>query len=296
MKDLSLCRSWLFVPGDSERKIAKAPASGADVIIYDLEDSVAPANKASARTLVANILTKRSRETSVFCVRINPYDSKLTQDDVAVVMQGQPDCLMLPKLSSASEMDVLDQQLLELETQLGIVAGSTAVIALVSETPQMTLELPALAKLPLRVRALTWGAEDLATVLGASTNKQSDGRWRFTFELARSLCLLSARRNQLLALDTVYTDFGNDKGLVEYATRAQEDGFDGMLAIHPRQVAVINEAFSPSAADIERAEAILAAFAAQPDAGVVRLGHEMLDEPHRKQAERVLQRSRLAVG
>ncbi len=286
-------RSWLFVPGDSERKQAKATGTDADVLIYDLEDSVAPAAKENARKQVVKALGTSVRAPRR-CVRINPVSSGLAEHDLRTVMDGRPDVIMVPKLLTYSELDKVDQWLAIRESELDIAPGTTRIVPLVTEVPAMTLELPGIRRWHERVLGLTWGAEDLATELGAARNRDQDGNWRPPYQLARSLTLMSARASDLISLDTIYADFGNTAGMQKYAEDAAADGFDGMLAIHPAQVSAINTAFTPSQEQYEWAQNVLAAFAADPDAGVVRLGTAMLDEPHRRQAQRIVERMAIA--
>lgn len=286
-------RSWLFVPGDSERKQAKATGTDADVLIYDLEDSVAPAAKENARKQVVKALGTSVRAPRR-CVRINPVSSGLAEHDLRTVMDGRPDVIMVPKLLTYSELDKVDQWLAIRESELDIAPGTTRIVPLVTEVPAMTLELPGIRRWHERVLGLTWGAEDLATELGAASNRDQDGNWRPPYQLARSLTLMSARASDLISLDTIYADFGNTAGMQKYAEDAAADGFDGMLAIHPAQVSAINTAFTPSQEQYEWAQNVLAAFAADPDAGVVRLGTAMLDEPHRRQAQRIVERMAIA--
>ncbi len=287
------CRSWLFVPGDSEKKQHKASTSAADVLIFDLEDSVAPNAKEAARNTVCSALAK-PQKPAARCVRVNPVSSDLCEADIRGVMPGHPDCIMLPKLMNVDELERVEQWLCIAEQEHGIEPGITRLIPLVTEVPQMILRLNGILRWPNRVIGVTWGAEDLAAELGASTNRNDNGQWRAPYEHARTMTLFSAKATQVLALDTVYTDFGNMAGLSAYAQTASEDGFDGMLAIHPNQIEPINTAFTPTADEVAEAKAVMAAFAATPGAGVVRIGARMYDEPHRRQAARVLARAGVA--
>lgn len=286
-------RSWLFVPGDSERKIARALEAGADAVIFDLEDSVAPDRKALARQLTAAALRARpatpgGNSRTALWVRINPVSSGLMPADLAAVMPAAPDGIVLPKPDSVADVAALDAMLSLLE------AGGfrTPVLAIVTETALSVINLPGYAHPPARLMALTWGGEDLSAELGATGNRGADGEFRFTYRMVRSLCQIAAAAAGRPAIETILGDFRNEAALERTARRAAEEGFAGMLAIHPAQVPVINAAFTPTPEQLAHARRVLAAFAATPDAGVVQLDGRMLDRPHRVQAERVLERAR----
>ncbi len=283
-------RSWLFVPGDSERKLAKVDGCGADAVILDLEDSVALQAKAAARDCTVKFLGSADRAAlPSLWVRVNPHGSEFYDADVTAVAALRPDGIVLPKAHRA-DLASLDERLTALEAEHGFAPNSVRVLAIATETPAAVLELAAPAAFPARVSALTWGAEDLAAELGASSNLGPDGRLAATYQLARSLCQLAAVSAGLAPVDGVYTDFRDSEGLAGFARQGCREGFTGMLAIHPAQVAVINEAFTPSDEEIARARAILAAF--DEADGVASLDGQMLDRPHQRQAERVLQRAR----
>lgn len=280
-----MTRSFLFVPADSERKLAKAGRAGADALILDLEDAVEPAARSAARQQVAEFLADRSDTW----VRINPLDSDDAQADLAAAMPGAPAGIVLPKSRGADDVMKLASRLDELEKQHRIEAGSTQIMAICTERPEAIFALQGYADTSARLSALTWGAEDLASALGASANRDADGNWLPVYEMARSLCLCAAGMAGVSAIDTVYTDFRDLEGLQRYAGKARRDGFRGMLAIHPAQVDVINRAFLPTAAEIEHAERVVALFAANPGAGTLSLDGAMLDRPHRLQAEKLLE-------
>ncbi|WP_174300932.1 CoA ester lyase [Caulobacter sp. S45] len=283
-------RSWLFVPGDSERKLGKADASGADVLILDLEDSVAAKAKPAARALVAGFLDAHSRpRPSQLWVRINPLDSGLALEDLIAIVPGRPDGVMIPKAGGPADVERLSHYLDALEAQHGVKAGAIRIVPVATETPAAPFQLGDYAKATLpRLAGLTWGAEDLATALGASTNLDETGRWALTFRMVRSLTLLGARAARVQAIDTLYVDFRDEEGLRTSCQAARAEGFTGRLAIHPAQVAVINAAFRPSADEIDFARQVVAAFDAHPSAGTVSLDGRMLDIPHLKQARQVL--------
>jgi len=278
-------RSFLFVPGDSERKLAKAGDVGADALILDLEDAVSEDAKPAARKLTAEFVEGRSDAW----VRINPMDSALAAADLDAVMPSAPTGIVLPKPRSAADAVALSNRLDELERQHGIAPGQTAILALCTERPEALFTLDGYAGATPRLSALSWGAEDLAAALGAAANRDEQGSWLPTFEMARSYCLLAAAAAEVAAIDTVYTDFRDRAGLLVYATNARRDGFSGMLAIHPDQVEVINAAFMPTEADIDRARRIVALFDANPGAGVIGMDGMMVDRPHLVQAQRILQ-------
>ncbi|MEM8548224.1 MAG: CoA ester lyase, partial [Pseudomonadota bacterium] len=271
-------RSLLFVPGDSARKLAKSDDSDADLVIYDLEDAVLPEARSGARKEVTETL-KRTRGQRPRCVRINPPDTQDALKDLKAVMAAQPDYIMLPKVNTPEEIDLLANRIDAFEHMHQFPIGGTRIIALVTETAEMTLRLTTVQSLHPRVAALTWGAEDLATALGASTNRAADGQWTFTYQLARSHTLLAARACGVAVIDTVFTNFSDAAGMSAYAEMACRDGFDGVLAIHPGQIAPIHAAFEPSAAQLAEAQAIVDVFASSPGAGALQLNGKILDKP-----------------
>jgi len=282
-------RSMLFIPGDSERKLGKADGSDADALILDLEDAVAPANKALARSTVRDFLLQRPRaeRRSQLWVRINPLDTDLALGDLTAVVQGAPDGIVLPKANGPEDVLTLSHYLDALETQAGIEAGSIRILSVATETAIAPLRLGeyAGAELP-RLAGLTWGAEDLSAAVGASTNLDPAGGWALTYRLARSLTLLAAHAAGVEAIETLYVDYRDEEGLRASSRAARAEGFGGRLAIHPAQVAGINESFTPSAEEIDHARRVVAAFAS--GSGTVGLDGKMLDIPHLKQAQRVL--------
>lgn len=284
-----ILRSFLFAPGDSEKKLAKALASEADAVILDLEDSVAPSNKPAARALVAETLASQPRGAGRLWVRINPLDGPLALADLAAVVASGPDGIVLPKCEGGRELERLSHYLDALEAQAGLAPGAVRVLPIVTETPKALFGTGTYAGITARLAGLTWGAEDLSAAIGASTNRDETGQFTFTCRMARSLALAGAHAAGVAAIETVFTDFRNAEGLSAYARAGRREGFTGMLAIHPDQVAVINAAFTPSPEEVEHARRVVAAFAAQPDAGVVGLEGRMLDLPHLKQAKRVLE-------
>ena len=282
-------RSWLFVPGDSEKKLGKASAAGADAIIVDLEDSVAPQNRPTARALTGEWLRTADRSAQQLWVRINPLDGPYWHDDVVAVLGSAPLGLIVPKAEGPAQLHQFAAELDELESRCGITVGSTQILPLVSETAASALTVPSYVGAPLpRLAGLMWGAEDLSAAIGAARKYGEDGYWSDTFRMVRATVLLTAHACGVPAIDTLHADFRDEAGLDRFARAARADGFAGMLAIHPGQVAIINAAFTPSAAELAVARAIIAAFAAQPDAGTLSLDGKMLDKPHLQLARRLL--------
>ena len=281
-------RSMLFVPGDSERKFAKAAGIGADALILDLEDAVAPSMKAAARTLVAELIAKNAARDWAFFVRINPFDTGLTFDDMAAVVKPGLDGLLIPKANGAADIERIAAELDRLEAANAMAAGTVRIAVVATETPKALFNLGSYAPPHPRLVALTWGAEDLAAVIGATANKEADGQWTFPYQVARAHCLFAAAAAEVLALDTLYADFRDTEGLEADCRRSRRDGFTGRIAIHPDQVAVINRCYAPSAEEIAQAQMIVDAFAAEPDAGTLGIHGKMYDIPHLKAAQKTL--------
>ena len=278
-------RSYLFVPADSKRKLKKAASAGADALILDLEDAVAADRKPAARELAGQYAGGREH----MWIRINPIDTDDAVADLEAVMPSAPTGIMLPKIRSAAEVNALAGLLDSQEEKHGLDAGRTLILPLCTERPEALFRLDGLIGATPRLAGLTWGAEDLAAALGASTNRAENGDWLPPYQMARSLCLVAAAAAEVAAIDTVFTDYRDIEGLARYAANARRDGFSGMLAIHPGQVETINRAFVPTSAELERAERIVALFAANPGAGTLGMDGEMIDRPHLLQAERLLQ-------
>ena len=280
-------RSWLFAPGDSERKMEKATAGPADIILFDLEDAVAPEEKPNARSRVSAFLAAQPPDRSRLWVRINPLQGPHALADLAAVISGRPGGIMLPKSRSGADVELLDHYLSALEVASGIQQGSTKVIPLVGETAEGMFAMGTYAGTP-RLVAMTWGAEDLADAVGASENRNADGSYGFTYEMARSLCLLGAAAAGVPPIETIHGDFRDEAGLRRRAQQVRRAGFRGMLAIHPAQVDVINEAFTPTAEELARAQEIVDLFAANPGAGTIGYKGSMLDRPHLARAQALL--------
>lgn len=285
-QDIFTARSWLFAPGDSEKKVGKCAASDADIAIFDLEDAVAPENKPSARGIVHDFLKTQDNRERLW-VRINPLDTQWAVHDLAAVMPAKPGGIMLPKAQGRADVELLDHYLTALEAANDIELGSTKVLALVTETAEGMFTCGDYKGAP-RLVAMSWGAEDLADAVGASENRNPDGSYGFTYELARSLCLLGAAAAGVAPIETIQGDFKDLDGLKARAEKVRRAGYRGMLAIHPAQVAVINAAFTPSEAEITEAQEIVDIFAANPGVGTI--GHKgaMLDRPHLARAEALL--------
>ena len=272
-------RSWLFVPADSERKIAKALDSDADAVIFDLEDSVAPAQKATAREILKG-LPKRSNGPE-WWVRVNPLGSEYHKDDLTLIGSAYVHGIVLPKAESGADVIELAHR-----------TGNIPIHAIVTETAASLFGLLSYRDPKSPLAAMSWGAEDLSAALGASSKTDADGNLSFTYKLARSLCLAGAVAAGVQPVDGVFADFKDEDGLRAEAEAARREGFTGKLAIHPAQVPVINFAFTPSPDEVRHAEEIVAAFEAHPDAGVLSVGGKMVDRPHLVQARRVLERAR----
>ena len=286
-------RSWLFAPGDDPDKLAKAYGCGADVVIVDLEDSVAAAGKADARRCALAFLQESAQDRSgpQRFVRINAFQTGLADADLDTVMTGAPDGIVLPKSAGGADITALDAKIAVREALHDLTDGSTRIAAIATETAAAIFGLGTYAGASGRLAALTWGGEDLATDIGAATNKDASGQWTAPFQLARNLCLFGSAAAGLPAIDTVYTNFRDETGLAAECQAAARDGFAGKLAIHPAQVAVINAAFTPSAEALARARRVVEAFAAAGDTGVVGLDGEMLDRPHLTAAQNLLARA-----
>ena len=282
-------RSMLFVPADSERKLAKSEGSPADVLILDLEDSVAEARKTAARGTAADfIAAQAARLGARLYVRINPLDSGLAMGDLATVVVPGLAGIMLPKTRSAADIVHLGHCLDALEARAGIAAGSVQIVPVATETPEAILNMQSFAGPIARLAGVTWGAEDLSAAIGAVANRDEDGNYSPLYLLANSLCLAAAAAAGVPAIDTLHADFRDASGLAAACRASRRRGFRGRIAIHPDQVAVINEAYTPSEAELAHARRIVAAFAAEPNAGTLSNDGVMIDKPHHTQALRTL--------
>lgn len=291
-------RSLLFVPGDSPRKLARGLASEADALILDLEDSVGRDRKMQARETSLAFLKDNipNAQRPMLIVRINALDSGYADDDLDAVVAGRPDAILLPKAEGGASVTHLDAKLAAREALHGLPEGHVAIYALTTETAAALFRGATYGGASARLKAVTWGAEDLSVALGAETNRDKDGQFTAPYMFARTLCLAAASAAGLPAIDTVYVDFRDDAGFRREAEEARRDGFTGKLAIHPAQVPVINEVFTPNAQAVAQAKAIVEAFAAQPEAGVVAIAGAMYDRPHLIRAERLLERALAAGG
>ena len=281
-------RSLLFVPGNSERKFMRARASGADALILDLEDSVAPAQKPAARQLAAKLLDDRSPREWSFLVRVNSLDTDLALDDLSAVVKPGLDAVMIPKANGAEDLQRFGHYLDALETRAGMPPGSVKMAVVATETAKAMFALHTYASAHPRLAALTWGAEDLSAALGATDNKEPDGAWTFPYQLARAKCLFAAAAADVIPIDTIHAEFRDLDGLERDCRRSRRDGFLGRMAIHPDQVATINRCYAPSEAEIAHARRIVEAFAANPGAGTIGIDGRMVDIPHLKAAQKTL--------
>jgi len=279
-----ILRSLLFVPADSEKKLAKSQSSPADALILDLEDSVAAQNRPKARGLVKEFL--KDKHSQSIWVRINPLGSEDFIRDVESVVVSNPAGLVIPKPDGPQTLREIDNHISTREAKAGVHHGDIKLLPVATETPEAVLTLGEYRNPPPRLAAMSWGAEDLSAALGAATNRDENGEFLFVHKMVRALVLIAAKAAGVDAIETLHADFRDAKGLERVARAAQREGFSGMLAIHPDQVETINAAFTPSAADIEHAKKVVAAFA--QGAGVASLDGKMLDQPHLKQAKHVL--------
>ena len=279
-------RSLLFVPADSERKLARGPQSGADALILDLEDSVVPANRLVARIRARTFLASTGSASFRRYVRINALASGAALEDLAAVVPEKPDGILLPKCVP-EDLRTLDHYLSALEAAFGLAPGAIRVIAIATETPAAMFALAGYAGVSPRLEGITWGAEDLAACIGGS-NRRFDGSYDDVYRLARSLCLLAAAAAQAMPIDTIYTDFKDEAGLADECAAARHSGFTAKIAIHPAQLPIINKAFSVREEELAWARKVVAVFAENPDAGTVALDGKMVDRPHLSLARRLL--------
>ena len=294
-------RSFLFVPGDSRKKQQKSLTTGADALILDLEDSVGLTNKDEARTITrefidaqgSNANGKDEKAPALF-VRINDLETPFWEADLEAIVGGAPIGIMLPKARSGDDVHRLSIALDHMEARADITPGHIGLVVLTTEVPIALLQMSTFVGSSARLRALTWGAEDLSAVVGSRTNRKENGDYTSPYRLARDLCLMTAAAAKVDAIDTVYTNFRDLDGLKRESDEAARDGFSSKMAIHPNQVAIINEAFTPSEQEIAHAQAVIGAFEKADNAGVVSLDGEMLDRPHLTLAERILERAKTA--
>lgn len=288
-----MMRSLLFVPGDSARKLEKGLASGADALIIDIEDSVALSAKEEARRVTAEFLAsvRETRDRPRLYVRVNGLATGMTDADLDGVMRAVPDGIVLPKAIGGKDVAHLGAKIAVREAEFDLADGGTRIIAIATENARGVFALGTFAGASQRLDGLAWGGEDLSADIGAETNRRNDGHYTEPYRLARSLTLFGAAAAEVDAIDAVYTNFRDLDGLAAECREARRDGFVAKMAIHPAQVPVINETFVPSQEALERAKAVIAAFATNPGAGVVGVDGEMLDRPHLTRAERLLARA-----
>ena len=272
-------RSLLFVPGDRPERMEKALGLGADALILDLEDSVAPANKAAARAHIADFLDRTERTGPKLFVRLNPLDSDDFVDDLAGVLGSFPDGLVLPKAEGAASVRRLADR------------SGVPILPIATETPAAVFRMVDYAEVADELCGLTWGAEDLPAAIGAAASRDESGAYLPPYQMVRALTLFGAAAAGVNPIETVYPNIKDLDGLQRVAEAAARDGFTGMMAIHPAQVPVINAAFTPSAEQVEQARRIVAAFDAEPNAGALQIDGKMIDAPHLKQARRILERA-----
>mgnify|MGYP002735299145 FL=1 len=281
-------RSLLFVPGDSDKKFARAATTGADVLILDLEDAVAPALKDEARAKVAGWLDRAGEVPAALFVRVNPLESGLTEADLRAVVRHGLAGILVPKANGAHDIATIAAMIDPLETACGMAVGTVRIAVVSTETPHAMFAFGSYTPPHPRLVGLTWGAEDLAAAIGATDNKEPDGSWTEPYRIARALCLFAAASAGVAPIDTLYADFRDAEGLERDCRRARRDGFTGRIAIHPDQVETINRCFTPSAEEIAHARRIVDAFAANPAAGTLGIDGKMYDIPHLKAAHKTL--------
>ena len=283
-------RSLLFVPADGGSKLDKAVASGADAVIIDLEDSITPERKDAARASARDFLKNAhgAKERPRLLVRINGLDTGMTDADLEAIMPGKPDAIVFPKVEGGTSVVHLDAKLNVREALVDIPEGTTKILAQAVESAAGMFLAGTFRGASNRLIGMTWGPEDLSAELGAESNREADGTLTEPYRLARSMCLYGAAAAKLPAIETIYVDFRNTEGLRRDTEAARRDGFIGRLAIHPAQVPVINAVFTPTSEQIEKAKAVVAAFAAQPGAGAVGIDGKMYDRPHLVRAQRLL--------
>jgi citrate lyase subunit beta/citryl-CoA lyase len=278
-------RSFLFVPGDSVRKFESAKKTAADALILDLEDSIAPEGKVVARGITRQMLDARNPDQKLY-IRVNALDTGMTLGDLAAVMPGKPDGIVLPKCAGATDVNRLALYLDAFEAAAGITQGTTRIVTVATETARAVLKLLDFENMSPRLWGMMWGAEDLAASLGASRNR-TDGRFHSPFVLARDLCLIAAAAAGVVAIDTIATDINDLDALREESIAARQDGFLAKAVIHPKHVDVVNAAFLPTDEEIKWSQRVVAAFKGNPS-GVVKMDGKMLDKPHLRAAEKIL--------
>ena len=286
-------RSLLFIPGDDEKKLAKGVGCGADALILDLEDAVSSARKPAARAITAQYVaaTRALKTRPLIYVRVNALDTPYWEDDLAGIMGSRPDGVLLPKARSGGDVHTLSIALNHAEERAGVDRGATRIIAITTEVPVSLLQLHTYVGSSSRLEGLSWGAEDLSGVLGAKANREADGTWTSPYRLARNLCLFTAAAANAQPIDTVFVDLRDTAQLRVEAQLAARDGFTGKMAIHPAQVPIINELFTPTPEEIGLAQEVVQLFAQNPGAGVLAHRGQMVDRAHVVRAERILARA-----
>ena len=286
-------RSLLFIPGDDEKKLAKGVGCGADALILDLEDAVSAARKAAARAITAQYVaaTRALKTRPLIYVRVNALDTPYWEDDLAGIMGSHPDGVLLPKARSGGDVHTLSIALNHAEERAGVDRGATRIIAIATEVPVSLLQMHTYVGSSSRLEGLSWGAEDLSGVLGAKANREADGTWTSPYRLARNLCLFTAAAANAQPIDTVFVDLRDTALLRVEAQLAARDGFTGKMAIHPAQVPIINELFTPTPEEIGLAQEVVQLFAQNPGAGVLAHRGQMVDRAHDVRAERILARA-----
>lgn len=283
-------RSAIFIPGSNPKMLSKADTLDADLILFDLEDAVHESQKEVARDLVAEFLNQERSARKLFGVRVNALDSQYLRADLRRVLPAKPDLVLLPKVESGEQLEQIDELIETVEIEASLAVGSIKLMILTAETPGSLFRFDSLKNVSNRLVGMTWGPEDLASELGAKQGRDQSGRWLPPFQLAQTLCLAKASDLGVQAIDTVMANFKDLDGLRDECLASKELGFTGKLAIHPAQLDTINAVFSPSEQEIDFARRVVALFRSNPDAGALQLDGAMVDIPHLRSAERLLQR------
>ena len=288
-------RSYLFVPGNDESKIIKAFDTDADAVVMDLEDSVAPPDRNKARSIVRDALealppSMRKEGPKAF-VRVNPLGDGEAFRDLDSVMPGRPDGVLLPKCRDGENAKKLSEMLVAKESELAITTGTVKLIAIATETARSVFGLGSYGGSTPRLLGLGWGAEDLSADMGALANRDEQGLFLPPYQLVRNLCLIAAHAARVEAIDTVHIDYKDHAGLKRECDAALRDGFTAKMAIHPAQIPIINEAFTPFKSDVEQSRALVEAFAKAGNPGVLGIEGKMYDRPHLMRAEKIVLRA-----
>ena len=289
-------RSFHFVPGGNEKMIAKALTLPADALILDLEDAVTVEKKAEARGVVLRWLQTLDFGPRERWVRMNPLATGFGEADLEGTVQGRPDGYVVPKPRNAADVRAVAVILDRLEEKHGVPFGSIKLVLIATETPDGLLNIAEVVRGSPRVVATSWGVEDLSAALGLPRTRDVDGNYLDIPRYARVMTVLAAAAAEIEAIDTVFTDIPNLEGLRRECQEAVSMGFTGKISIHPSQIPVINEVFTPSREEVQEARELIAAFEEhrRKGSGAFAFRGRMVDMPHLNRAEKVIERSRRA--